>query len=99
MSGELMEYMNGDARVSRRDREVATRAKQVHDEVRLAAFKGDGALALAGHLMEGTVELDERRRALAKGDPITNALLADIEQTAVFQVRKIQSRLFNDWGL
>jgi len=99
MSGELMEYMNGNRRVARVDREVVGRAKAVHDEVRLAAFKVDGALALGGHIMEGVVGLDEHRRALAKDDPVTTALLADIEQTAIFAAKKIQSNLYNDFGL
>lgn len=99
MSGELMQYMNGDRRVARRDREVAGRAKAIHDEVRLAGFKADGALALAGHIMEGMVGLDEQRRMLAKNDPLTNTILADIEQQALFQVKKIQGRLFDEWGM
>lgn len=99
MSGELMEYMNGSARVARRDREVAAKAKAIHDEVRLVGFKADGAVALAGHIMEGMVGLDEHRRTLAKNDPLTNTILADIEQQALYQVKKIQGRLFDEWGL
>lgn len=41
-SGELMGFMNG-GRVERRDRQVAAPAKRIHDEVREAAFKADGA--------------------------------------------------------
>jgi hypothetical protein len=99
MSDELMRYMDGERRPARRDREVAAKAKPIHDEVRLAAFKADGAMALAGHIMEGVVGLDQHRRTLAANDPITNQLLADIEQQAIFSVKKIQSNLYNDWGL
>lgn len=99
MSDELMRYTSGEARVVRRDRAVAARAKSIHDEVRLAAFKADGALALAGHVMEGVVALDTHRRMLAGDDPVTTALLADIEQQALFSVKKIQANLYNDWGL
>lgn len=96
---DLQEYVNGDARVARQDREVVAKAKEVHDEVRLAGFKADGAMALAGHIMEGAIGLDDHRRTLAGNDPIRNALLADIEQQAIFQVKKIQARLFDEWGL
>lgn len=99
MSGELMNYATGTSSVQRYDRRVAAQAKRVHDEVRLAAFKSDGALGLAGHIMDGVVGLDTYRRMLSKDDPITTALLADIEQQAMFQVKRIQANLFNDWGL
>jgi hypothetical protein len=97
MSGELMRYANGELRPAKLDRDIAKKAKAIQDEVRTAAFKIDGALALGGHVMEGVVELDSRRRQLAGNDPLTNALLADIEQAALFAVKKIQSNLFNDW--
>lgn len=99
MSDELMRYMHRDARPARYDRAVAARAKPIHDEVRLSAFKADGALALAGHIMEGVVSLDMHRRMLAGNDPVTNRLLADIEQQALFSVRQIQANLYNGWGL
>lgn len=99
MSGELMEYMNGDRKVARRDREVAGNAKTIHDQVRLAGFKADGAMALAGHIMEGMVGLDDQRRMLARNDPVTSTILADIEQQALFQVKKIQGRLYDGWEL
>lgn len=100
MDGNLMRYNDGSGtRVPRVDRPVARDAKKVHDEVRLAAFKADGALALGGHIMEGVVGLDETRRNLAKDDPVLNALLADIEQTALFAAKKVQKNLFNDFGV
>jgi hypothetical protein len=99
MSGELMRYVSGDVRPARVDRELVRQAKAVHDQVRLASFQADGAVALAGHLMEGMVGLDEHRRALAKDDPITNALLADIEQQAILSVKKIQANLYNGWAI
>jgi hypothetical protein len=52
--------------------------------VRIKSFQADGALALAGHIMEGILGLDNRRRMLAQDDPITNALLADIQAQAMF---------------
>jgi hypothetical protein len=99
MNNDLMLYTSGEARVVRRDRAVAARAKPIHDEVRLSAFKADGAMALAGHIMEGVVSLDQHRRMLAGNDPVTNSLLADIEQQALFTVKNIQANLYNGWGL
>jgi hypothetical protein len=99
MSGELMRYASGDERPARVDRAVATRAKVAHDEVRLRAFQADGALALAGHIMDGVTALDRHRRDLDQGDPVTRALLADIEQEALFSVRQIQRDLYNGRGL
>lgn len=99
MSDELMRYVRGEARVSRPDRFVAGQAKAIHDEVRLAGFKVDGAFALAGHIMEEGVALDMRRRMLDKGDPVLRSILADFEQQAFFAAKKIQANLYNDWGL
>jgi hypothetical protein len=99
MSNELMRYTTGEARPARYDRQVARQAKPIHDEVRLSAFKADGALALAGHIMEGVASLDTHRRMLAGNDPVTNRLLADIEQQALFSVKTIQAKLYNGWGL
>jgi len=99
MSGELQRYASGNAQPARVDRAVARQARTVYDEVRIKSFQADGALALAGHIMEGVVGLDARRQALSQGDPITNALLADIQTQAMFQVRKIQAQLFDDWNM
>lgn len=99
MSGELQRYASGNARPARMDRTVARQAKGVYDEVRIKSFQADGALALAGHIMEGILGLDNRRRTLAQDDPITNALLADIQAQAMFQVKKIQAQLFDEWNM
>lgn len=96
--GELMRYSNGEV-VPKHDRAVARRAKAVHDEVRLAAFKADGALALGGHIMDGVVGLDQHRRALAKNDPVLNTMLAEIEATAVQSAAKIQADLYKGWNI
>lgn len=99
MSSELMQYMQGTVAPAKQDREVIQQAKKIHDEVRLSAFKADGALALAGHIMEGVVGLDNHRRQLAGNDPVTTALLADIEQEAINSVKRIQRDLTSGWGL
>ncbi len=99
MSGELQRYAAGNVRPARMDRAVAREAKAVYDEVRIKAFQADGALALAGHIMEGILGLDQKRRTLAQDDPVTNALLADIQSQAMYQVKKIQANLFDDWNM
>ena len=99
MSSELQRYVSGNVRPARQDRGLVGQAKVVSDDVRLRAFKVEGALALAGHIMEGVVGLDNRRRAMAQNDPITTALLADIQARALLQVQKIQAGLFEDWDL
>lgn len=98
MSGELMEYMRG-APVPRYDRPVSRRAKRIHDEVREAAFEADGALALGGHIMEGAVGLDEKRKGLQDGTPERDMMLADIMKQAVSTCAGIQANLYNGWRL
>lgn len=99
MNSELLRYSTGRLSVPRRDREVAQAAKRIHDEVRLKSLEADGAIALAGHLMEGLVELDKYRRQLAGDDPITNQMLGAVQMMAVQQATSIQRGLFNQWGI
>lgn len=99
MNNELVRYATGDVRPRIADIAIARKAKQIHDEVRLTALKVDGAMALAGHIMEGLVAMDDRRRQLAKDDPVTNEMLARIEATAVNQIGVIQMNLYNGWRL
>jgi hypothetical protein len=83
---------SGD-RLSRRG---TTLARHYVEEVRLAGLQVDGALALAGHLVEGLVDLDTHRRRLAGDDVGLNLLLSEIEATAVRQCQRIQSDLYRD---
>lgn len=99
MNNELIRYTSSSAPMSRRNRKVTQQSKQVYDEVRMAALKNDGSMALAAHIMEGFVQLDARRMELAQGEPALSALLTDIEMTALRQAKLIQSKLYNDWGL
>lgn len=71
----------------------------IYEEVRLAAFKVDGAVALSGRIMEELVYLNEHRRHLAAEDPTVNMMLADIQAETVRQVKKIQRGLFDDWDM
>lgn len=98
MNDDLMRFFTGE-RTPRPDRAIVSQARQTRGEVQIAGFKADGAMALAGHIMEGVVDLDAHRRMLAGQDPLLNALLADIEQTALFSVKKIQTSLYSQWKL
>lgn len=99
MNNELVRYATGEVRPRVGEIKVARQAKAVHNEVRLAALKSDGALALAAHVMEGIIGLDERRRALAQDDPVTNEMLVRIEMAAVGHINSIQLNLYNGWRL
>ncbi|MCA1701750.1 MAG: hypothetical protein LC808_00140 [Actinobacteria bacterium] len=81
-----------------RRRRMLPELKPVYEEVQLAAKKADGAMALAGHIMEEVVELDRYRRHLGSDDATLHLLLAEIESTGVQQVKRIQRGLFNDWS-
>lgn len=98
MSNELMRYAKGEVRPARVDRPVAAQARGVYDTARLSSLQVDAALAVAAHIMQGVTHLDDRRREIAKDDPTLNMLLAEIEATAVQQVKGIQRGLFNNWG-
>lgn len=83
----------------RKNRAALRRIEEVVSEVRMAGVKTDGAIALAAHVMEGVRDLDDERRVLAAGDPVTNQVLAEIELEAVRQVKKIQGALFDVWSI
>lgn len=93
-----MKMAKGEVRPNRIDRPIADAARIVYDDVRISALQIDGAIALAGHAMEGLLELDAHRQILAADDLSTHTLLGEIQQQAVAQVKKIQRNLFNDWG-
>ena len=97
---ELVRYTKGEVRPLRQDRALVAEAKEAFDEVRLTSFKVDGAIALAGHVMEKVHELDVHRRSLAGDDPVTNQILVEVELAAMAQVRKIQAGLYGvSWTL
>lgn len=98
MNNDLMRYGDGD-RPPPRDRKLARSAKEAVDEVRLAALRADGAMALAAHIMEGFVGLDDFRKSLSGGDPLKDTMLMDIEAAALRQVRGIQTGLYNRWDV
>lgn len=98
MSGEIARLLFGDGK-QKDSVEQAERARVVREDVRLAGLKVDGAVALAGHAMNGLIELDKYRQDVAKGDITHNLILAEIEEAALAQVKSIQRGIFNSWGL
>lgn len=99
MSDKLMKYVSGGELVPLRDRRLAKQAKDVSDEVRMKGFQMDGAIALGGHAMEALMGLDDRRRELSQGDPVTDLLLTEIESVVIRQTKNIQASLYSQWGV
>ena len=48
-----MRRLTGNGRSSRSDRELNRQKKAVYDRVHLAAYKADGAIAVAAHMPTG----------------------------------------------
>lgn len=98
MKSDLVRYAKREVSVPRADRSVATQAKGVFDETRLAAMKSDASLALGAHMMTGFKELHQLAQTLAGGDPALQMVLGVIEAETINQLGRIQRNLFNDWG-
>ncbi|MCA1702354.1 MAG: hypothetical protein LC808_03430 [Actinobacteria bacterium] len=77
----------------------ARKTQEVYDHAHLTAMKTDASMALAAHVMEGALDLDNYRKELAQGDPATNLLLAEFESTAMQQVKRLQRSLYNPWAI
>lgn len=100
MPGDLERYVRGETRrVPKHDRDIVSSANYIYDRTRIAGFEVDATVALGDHIMERLVRHDRRRRHLAKGDATINLILADIEAETVEQVKRIQNRLHDNWGL
>jgi hypothetical protein len=99
MASEMMRPDKDGLRPSRADRQTQALAKKLINEVRIAALKTDGALALGDHIMTEIVELDDHRHALGRDNLALNLVLAEIEATAISQCKGIQRGLFNRWGV
>lgn len=99
MSSELARYARGEISPRRQDRAIAAASRDLFNEVRLATLKADGAMALAAHLMEGMTGLDEQRRSLSRGDQIADVMLAEIQIATLHAVKKIQTSLYDQWGM
>lgn len=100
MDRELERYIKGQTRrAPRNERELVAPAKRIYDQTRLAGLEVDAAVALGDHIMERLVRHDRRRRHLAQGDMTLNLLLADIEAETVEQVKRIQNRHGDGWGM
>jgi hypothetical protein len=95
---ELMRMARGEVKPTNRDeRQVAQAARAVYNEVQLARIEVDGAMVLAEHIMNRTLNLDVTRRQLSQDDPLVNLMLAEIEATALRQARAIQNQLYTEW--
>jgi hypothetical protein len=100
MNRELLQFVRGDRMpANREERRTAKEAMALTNTVRLAGLAVDGALALAGHAMEGVIGLDDHRKGLAHEDVARHLLLAELEETALQQVKSIQRQLFDKYGL
>lgn len=98
MRSDLMRVVQAaEPRPRGSNRAIVMAARALHDDVRLSALQVDGSLALAGHAMEGLLDLDAHRRLLAADDLSLHTLLGEIQQQAVAQVKRIQRDLFSDW--
>ena len=97
MASWLDKIVGADGDRPRRD--LSPQGRAVYAEVRLAAVKTDGAVALASHMMSRLRELDDDRRQLAKEDATLNLICAEIESEAVQQCKQIQRGLNNPFGL
>jgi hypothetical protein len=101
MNRDLTAFAMGDKRPhTPQDRRTARAAREVVDEVMLSGLEASGALELASHILRGVRELDDTRRSLSNGaDDALTRIQAEIELTAVRQVRKIQANLYTQWPL
>jgi len=85
--------------MSKQERETARAKGVVRGEVQLTGFQIEGAAAVAGRFMDIAVDLDNHRRELATDDVSLNLLLGEIEANFIRQGKRIQSQLFDQWGL
>lgn len=94
MSGELV------PRSSRRPTREGMRAiREVEDGARKVATQIRATVALTDYAMEGAVDIDDTRRTLAGNDPVRNAILADLEQTGIYAIKKILRNMNDEFRL
>ena len=99
MDNALVRHVTGEQPIQqRRNRELARQAEQLYGQAQIADFKAKATMALAASIMEGAVELNQRRLQLAGGDPAVAAMLGDFQETAFMKARSIQWNLFGFGG-
>jgi len=98
-SRDLELYASGRKRARGRDRAVVDIARPIYTEAQLTALKIKGAVAVGEHAMSEIVGLDDLRQDLANGDPTKNKILGDIELETVRQVKKLQAKLYDEFGI
>jgi hypothetical protein len=57
--------------------------RRIYEEVHEAALKVEGSVALGAYAMRSVLKLDAHRQSLSQGDPVTNALLSDLDPVVV----------------
>lgn len=91
MRNDLALLGSGMLEPSKPDRQLAARARDIHDRTQLAGYQAQGGYALAANLMDGMVQLDTRRRILSRGDETLDRILGEIELEALRQAKLIQT--------
>lgn len=79
---------------TRSEREHSRAVTKLVRDTQFAGLKVDAEAALAGRIMERAVDLDQYRRSLSNGDPVLDAVLAQIEIGFVEKAQRHQ-RSFN----
>jgi len=97
--GELMNYVQGYVQPMRQDKRHVEQARRVRHEVQLAAFKADGATALATKVMQSATELYDEHKKLAKDDPAKEMLLSAVMMQGIGKMMEIQKGLYGGWNL
>lgn len=93
-----MRYVRGDIRPPALDRQVARRGRRAYDDARYIGLRMDATYALAGHAMEGLVDLDTHRKRLAGDDDGLNMQLLDIQRTAAQAANRSVDRFARGFG-
>lgn len=100
MDQSLQRYAGGTPRrrVPRNERTVVSQAVDLRNEVRIAAFKVAGSVALTRYAAEELCGLYDDFKDLAQEDAAKRVLLGELFGTNVGQVKKYQRNLFNPFG-
>lgn len=93
MTNELARWADPTGRrlvPSKEDREQARAVASLRRETQFQGLRIDAEAALAGRIMERTLDVDDYRKALANGDPVLDAVLTRIEVNFVDRAARLQ---------